>query len=262
MGMIQTIKDEIAIIKDRDPALHSAWEVLLYPSFWAILSYRRAHKQYLKGHYFRARWISQRSARKTRIEIHPGAQIGKGLFIDHGTGVVIGETSIIGDNCTLYQGVTLGGTGKEQGKRHPTLGNNVMVGAGAKVLGSFKIGDNCRIAAGSVVLQEVPANCTVVGIPGRVVKMFSGTDGSGELDQIHFPDPVRTDIECLNRGQSAVANQLVDLQNDVRENRAQHRKFWEEMDAERAECEKLRRECEELRTELEAHRKATEQERC
>lgn len=252
MGMIQTVKEEIEIIKDRDPALHSVWEVFLYPSFWAILSYRRAHRQYLKGHYFRARWISQRSARKTRIEIHPGAQIGKGLFIDHGTGVVIGETTIIGDNCTLYQGVTLGGTGKEQGKRHPTLGNNVMVGAGAKVLGSFKIGDNCRVAAGSVVLQEVPANCTVVGIPGRVVKMVSGKTrgGCGELDQIHFPDPVRSDIVCLNRGQTAIANQLVDLQNEIREDKAQHRRFREELDAERQENEKLRQECEALRRQL------------
>ncbi len=228
MGMIQTVKEEIAIIKDRDPALHSIWEVFLYPSFWAILSYRRAHRQYLKGHFFRARWISQRSARKTRIEIHPGAQIGKGLFIDHGTGVVIGETTVIGDNCTLYQGVTLGGTGKEQGKRHPTLGNNVLVGAGAKVLGSFRIGDNCRIAAGSVVLQEVPANSTVVGIPGRVVKTFSGNsrlgNGCDDLDQVNFPDPVRIDIECLNRGQTALTNQLIALQDELREMRAQQRK--------------------------------------
>lgn len=252
MGMIQTVREEIAIIQDRDPALHSVWEVLLYPSFWAILSYRRAHKQYLKGHFFRARWISQRSAKKTRIEIHPGAQIGKGLFIDHGTGVVIGETTIIGDNCTLYQGVTLGGTGKEQGKRHPTLGNNVLVGAGAKVLGSFKIGDNCRIAAGSVVLQEVPANCTVVGIPGRVVKMFqhaSEADGCRELDQIHFPDPVRTDIECLNRGQTALTNQLLSLQDEFREEKAEKKRILEEnrrLEQKLSECqselENLRRE--------------------
>ncbi len=250
MGMIQTIREEIAIIQDRDPALHSVWEVLLYPSFWAILSYRRAHKQYEKGHYFRARWISQRSARKTRIEIHPGAQIGKGLFIDHGTGVVIGETTIIGDNCTLYQGVTLGGTGKEQGKRHPTLGNNVLVGAGAKVLGSFKIGDNCRIAAGSVVLQEVPANCTVVGIPGRIVKMFQNGDslgGCSELDQIHFPDPVRTDIECLNRGQTALTNQLLAVQDEIREEKAERRKLLEERDVLQRELEECRKELQELK---------------
>ena len=135
-------KEEIGIIRDRDPAIHSNLEVFLYPSFQVMLSYRRAHKHYLKGHFFRARLISQRAVRRTGIEIHPGATIGKGLFIDHGNGVIIGETTIIGDNCTLYQGVTLGGTGKEHGKRHPTLGNNVMVSAGAKVLGSFKIGDN------------------------------------------------------------------------------------------------------------------------
>ena len=130
MGFIQRVKEEFQIIKERDPAIHSPMEVLLYPSFRVMLSYRRAHKHYVKGHFFRARYISQRAARKTGIEIHPGAQIGKGLFIDHGTGVVIGETTIIGDNVTLYQGVTLGGTGKETGKRHPTIGNNVMISAG------------------------------------------------------------------------------------------------------------------------------------
>ena len=170
MGFWKTVKEEIAIIRERDPAIHSNMEVFLYPSFRVMLSYRRAHRLYEKGHYFWARWISQRAARKSGIEIHPGAQIGKGLFIDHGSGVIIGETTIIGDNCTLYQGVTLGGTGKEQGKRHPTLGNNVMVSAGAKVLGSFKVGDNSKIGAGAVVIKEVPDNATVVGVPGRVVK--------------------------------------------------------------------------------------------
>ena len=145
-------------------------EVLLYPSFRVMLSYRRAHKHYLKGHFFRARYISQKAARKTGIEIHPGAVIGKGFFIDHGTGVIIGETSIIGDNVTLYQGVTLGGTGKETGKRHPTLEDNVMVSAGAKIIGSFTVGENSKIGAGSVVIEEVPPNCTVVGVPGRIVK--------------------------------------------------------------------------------------------
>ena len=242
MGMIKDIKEEIAIIRDRDPAMHSDLEVFLYPTFWAILSYRRAHKQYLKGHYIRARYISQRSAKKTRIEIHPGAQIGKGLFIDHGTGVVIGETTIIGDNCTLYQGVTLGGTGKEQGKRHPTLGNNVLIGAGAKVLGSFTIGDNCRVAAGSVVLQEVPANSTVVGIPGRVVKTFhpGASLGCDELDQVHYPDPVKIDIECLNRGQTALTNQLLTLEDEIREEKAEIRKL-------RREREELSRQIDELK---------------
>ena len=140
MGIIKYIKEEFQVITERDPAIKTPAEVLLYPSFRAILSYRLAHKWYLKGHYFWARWLSQRTVRKTGIEIHPGATIGKGLFIDHGSGVIIGETTIIGDNVTLYQGVTLGGTGKEKGKRHPTLKDNVMVSAGAKILGSFTIG--------------------------------------------------------------------------------------------------------------------------
>ena len=151
MGFIKNIKEEIKVIRERDPAIHSSMEVFLYSSFRVMLHYRLAHKLYLKGHYFLARLISQRGAHKTGIEIHPGAQIGKGFFIDHGNGVIIGETTIIGDNVTLYQGVTLGGTGKEHGKRHPTIGNNVMISAGAKVLGSFKIGDNSKIRSGSVV---------------------------------------------------------------------------------------------------------------
>ncbi len=169
MSFIKRIKEEIAVIRQRDPAIHSSMEVFLYPSFKVMLHYRIAHRLYEKGHYFLARWVSQRGVRKTGIEIHPGAKIGKGFFIDHGNGVIIGETAIIGDNVTLYQGVTLGGTGKEQGKRHPTVGNNVMISAGAKVLGSFKIGDNSKIGAGSVVLEEVPPNSTGVGVPGRVV---------------------------------------------------------------------------------------------
>lgn len=156
MGIIQSIKEEIRIIRARDPAIHSSMEVFLYPSFKVMMHYRIAHRLYEKGHFFWARWISQRAVRKTGIEIHPGARIGKGLFIDHGNGVIIGETTVIGDNVTLYQGVTLGGTGKEHGKRHPTIGNNVMISAGAKVLGSFTIGDNSKIGAGSVVLGEVP----------------------------------------------------------------------------------------------------------
>ena len=158
MSILSYVKDEIQVIRERDPAIKSNMEVFLYPSFKVILNYRIAHKLYLKKHFFWARWISQRAARKTGIEIHPGATIGKGLFIDHGSGVIIGETTIIGDNVTLYQGVTLGGTGKEQGKRHPTLKDNVMVSAGAKVIGSFTIGENSKIGAGSVVLEEVPPN--------------------------------------------------------------------------------------------------------
>ncbi len=216
MGIIKTINEEIAIIRERDPAIHSNMEVLLYPSFKAMIYYRAAHKQYMKGHYFLARLISQKAVRKTGIEIHPGAQIGKGFFIDHGTGVVIGETTIIGDNVTLYQGVTLGGTGKEQGKRHPTIGNNVMISTGAKVLGSFTIGDNCKIGAGSVVLEEVPANSTVVGVPGRVVKRFNETLPQDELDQIHLPDPVREDIVNLQMANTELINRVLELEAAVK----------------------------------------------
>ena len=192
-------KEEAAIIRERDPAIKSDWEVLLYPSFKAIWKYRKAHKLYEKGHYFRARWISKRAARKTGIEIHPGAVIGKGLFIDHGHGVVIGETTIIGDNVTLYQGVTLGGTGKETGKRHPTLEDNVMVSVGAKVLGSFTIGEKSKIGAGSVVLKEVPPNSTVVGVPGCVVKQDNVRIPRNDMDQVHLPDPVMNEIEHLKQ---------------------------------------------------------------
>ena len=191
------VKEQIEVIKDRDPAMKSDKEVFLYPSFWAIWKYRKAHELYLKGKYYRARKISQRTARKTGIEIHPGAQIGKGLFIDHGHGVVIGETTIIGNNVTLYQGVTLGGTGKEHGKRHPTIEDNVMISTGAKVLGSFTIGAGSKIGAGSVVLEEVPPNSTVVGIPGRVVKCDDVRLPNTDLDQIHLPDPILNEINAL-----------------------------------------------------------------
>ena len=197
MSILSYVKDEIQVIRERDPAIKSNMEVFLYPSFKVILNYRIAHKLYLKKHFFWARWISQRAARKTGIEIHPGATIGKGLFIDHGSGVIIGETTIIGDNVTLYQGVTLGGTGKEQGKRHPTLKDNVMVSAGAKVIGSFTIGENSKIGAGSVVLEEVPPNCTVVGVPGRIVKMDNKKVPRSDMDQIHLPDPVLHDIRRI-----------------------------------------------------------------
>ncbi len=216
MGLIKNVREEIKIIRERDPAIHSNMEVFLYPSFKAMIYYRVAHKQYVKGHYFLARLISQRAVRKTGIEIHPGAQIGKGFFIDHGTGVVIGETAIIGDNVTLYQGVTLGGTGKEHGKRHPTIGNNVMISTGAKVLGSFKIGDNCKIGAGSVVLEEVPPNSTVVGVPGRVVKRFDATLPQDKLDQIHLPDPVMEDIANLQRANSELINRVLELEARIK----------------------------------------------
>lgn len=195
--MFEILKEDIKAFMDRDPAARSFFEIMfLYPGFKAIRMYRRAHKHYLKGHFFRARLISQRAARKTGIEIHPGATIGKRLVIDHGTGIVIGETTEIGDDVLIYQGVTLGGTGKDTGKRHPTIGNNVMISAGAKVLGPFKIGDNSRIAAGAVVLEEVPPNSTVVGVPARVVKQ----DGKRiALDQIHIPDPVKLRTDSLEK---------------------------------------------------------------
>ncbi len=195
MGVFRFIKEQVTIIKERDPSIKSNLEVFLYPSFHAILNYRVSHWLYVHKHYFVARWIAQRTARKTGIEIHPGATIGKGLFIDHGHGVVIGETAEIGDNVTIYQGVTLGGTGKERGKRHPTIGNNVMISAGAKILGSFTVGDNARIGAGSVVLHAVPENATVVGIPGVVVKIKNEkVNYNKNLDQVHFPDPIKLEL--------------------------------------------------------------------
>ena len=168
--MFDTIKSDIKNILDKDPAVNNIFEIILtYSGFHAVLFHRLAHKLYNLGLRTLPRLISQIMRFFTGIEIHPGAEVGKGFFIDHGMGVVIGETTEIGDNVTLYQGVTLGGTGKESGKRHPTIRDNVIIGAGAKVLGSIEINDNVRIGAGSVVLDDVDANSTVVGIPGRVV---------------------------------------------------------------------------------------------
>lgn len=216
MGMISYIKEEIQVIRERDPAIKSNMEVFLYPSFKAILRYRVAHKLYLKKHYFLARGVSQRAVRKTGIEIHPGATIGRGLFIDHGSGVIIGETAELGDNVTLYQGVTLGGTGKEQGKRHPTLKDNVMVSAGAKVLGSFTIGENSKIGAGSVVLKEVPPNCTVVGVPGRIVKMGDQKIPRLDMDQIHLPDPISNDIRELQADNLRLHTRLQEMERRMK----------------------------------------------
>lgn len=215
MSVISKIKNEIKVIKERDPAIHSSMEVFLYPSFKVMLSYRFAHKLYLKGHYFLARWVSQRAARKTGIEIHPGAEIGEGFFIDHGNGVIIGETTIIGNNVTLYQGVTLGGTGKENGKRHPTIGDNVMISAGAKVLGSFTIGEGSKIGAGSVVLNEVPPNSTVVGVPGRVVKRENVAIPRETMNQIDLPDPVKEDIAMLQKKNEELALRLLNLEQEM-----------------------------------------------
>ena len=201
--LFRTLKEDLNAVMERDPAARSRWEVFfLYSGFKAVRSHRKANWCYRHNLKFLARWISQRSRKKTGIEIHPGAQIGRGLFIDHGMGVVIGETTQIGDNCTLYQGVTLGGTGKDQGKRHPTLGNNVLVGAGAKVLGPFKVGDNARVAAGAVVLDAVPEDATAVGVPARVVKIGNQrvAHPSQQLDQIHVADPVSMEL-CRLRGE-------------------------------------------------------------
>jgi serine O-acetyltransferase len=224
VGFIKYIKEEIKIIRDRDPAIKSDMEVFLYPSFKAILWYRVAHRLFLKKHYFLARMISQKTARKTGIEIHPGAKIGKGLFIDHGHGVVIGETAVLGNNVTLYQGVTLGGTGKEQGKRHPTLGDNVMVSAGAKVLGSFTVGSNSKIGAGSVVVSEVPPNSTVVGVPGRVVKRNGVKQPQIDLNQVDLPNPNLMDIHKLEKENEELRNILMQFMNHIeREERREKR---------------------------------------
>ena len=190
------IKNDVAVIRDRDPAATSDAEVLLtYSGLHAVMAHKISHKLHMKGHKLSARVISQAAKFLTGIEIHPGATIGSGLFIDHGSGVVIGETAEIGDNCTIYQGVTLGGTGKHEGKRHPTIGNNVVIGAGAKVLGPFTVGDNSKIAAGAVVLEEIPANSTAVGVPAKVVKI----DGQRveDLDHIHIPDPIQNELNAL-----------------------------------------------------------------
>ena len=218
MGFVRNIREEIRVIRERDPAIHSSMEVFLYPSFRVMIHYRLAHRFYLKKHYLIARYISQRAVRKTGIEIHPGAQIGSGFFIDHGSGVVIGETSIIGNNVTLYQGVTLGGTGKETGKRHPTLEDNVMVSAGAKVLGSFTIGANSKIGAGSVVLEEVPPNCTVVGVPGRIIRRENEVIIPREtMDQVNLPDPIKEDIQNLQAANSELTNRLLDLEKELKQ---------------------------------------------
>lgn len=191
--MFKTLLADLDSYLERDPAARSRLEVFfLYSGYKAVRKYRRANWFYRHHMKFIARYLSQRARHRTGVEIHPGATIGKGLVIDHGMGVVIGETTVIGDNCILYQNVTLGGTGKEIGKRHPTLGNNVMVGSGAKVLGPFKVGDNSRIAAGAVVLTEIPPNCTAVGVPARVVRINGVRPDT--LDQIHYSDPVAQEL--------------------------------------------------------------------
>lgn len=217
---VREVMRDVRVIRQRDPAAQSTAEVLMYSGLHAMLFYRVAHILYLSGHKTLARMVSQTARFLTGIEIHPGAKIGKGLFIDHGAGVVIGETAEIGDNCTIYQGVTLGGTGKDVGKRHPTLGNNVMVGSGAKVLGPMEIGDNVKIAANAVVLEAIPSDCTAVGIPARVVRRRGAKVDN--FDQVHTPDPVTQEmcrmnvrIEALRRTVDELEDQLEALKDEA-----------------------------------------------
>lgn len=216
MKFIRELKFYIKTVKARDPAATSTLEILTYSGLHAVIFHRIAHWFYKKDLKVIARMISQFARMITGIEIHPGAKIGKGLLIDHGSGVVIGETAEIGDYCLLYQGCTLGGTGKDQGKRHPTLGNNVMVGCGAKILGPFKVGDNVKIAANAVVLEEVPANSTAVGVPARIIPH----DGSHhcDLDHVHIPNPVEQEI-CSNKVKIARLEKRVrELERKLEEN--------------------------------------------
>ena len=206
--MFASMREDIAAVKDRDPAARSSLEiVLLYSGLHALWAYRFHHWLWIHGGRFAARALSQFSRWITGIEIHPGAQIGHRFFIDHGMGVVIGETTAVGDDVTLYQGVTLGGTGKETGKRHPTIGNNVVIGAGAKVLGNIVVGENCRIGSGSVVLRDVPDNSTVVGVPGHII--FRAGKRVVITDPKQINDP-------LSEALAAVATEVKALKEEVR----------------------------------------------
>ena len=214
--MLDRLRADIRAVKERDPAARGTLEVLLlYSGLHAIMLHRPAYWLYNHKHFFLARWISQYAKFRTGVEIHPGAKIGTGVFIDHGTGIVIGETAEVGDGCTLYQGVTLGGTGKDTGKRHPTLGKNVTVGSGAKVLGPFTIGDNSKIAAGAVVLKEIPPNATAVGVPAQVVKL-DGVRVIQDLDQIHMPDPVGMEFTALQKQLEALTERVGRLEEENR----------------------------------------------
>ncbi|MBO4925800.1 MAG: serine O-acetyltransferase [Clostridia bacterium] len=195
--MFDTLKRDIDAVMARDPAAHSRAEVFFcYPGFIAVRRHRRAHRAYLKGHFLLARWINFHTYQRTGIDIHPGATLGEGVFIDHGTGVVIGETAVVGDYCTIYQGATLGGTGKDTGKRHPTLGRGVTVGAGSKVLGPINIGNHVKIGAGAIVLKDVPDLCTVVGNPGRIVR-GPAVRPDIDLDHGDLPDPMLEKVEAI-----------------------------------------------------------------
>ena len=216
MAFIRNVREDINAVLARDPAARNGLEVLLcYPGIWALIFHRPAH--WLHRHKLKliARIISQLARFITGIEIHPGASIGKRCMIDHGMAVVVGETTEVGDDVTIYQGVTLGGTGKDTGKRHPTIGNNVMISSGAKVLGPFKVGNNCKIGAGSVVLEEIPNNCTVVGIPGRIVKR--GDQRAEDLNQVDMPDPIAVELECLRRRIVLLENKLSKIEGDQKD---------------------------------------------
>ncbi|MBP7331781.1 MAG: Serine acetyltransferase [Firmicutes bacterium ADurb.Bin373] len=219
--MFSGLRKNIRVVMERDPAARSALEVILcYPGFHAIIMHRLAHRFYRRRWFVTARLISHISRLLTGIEIHPGAKIGEGLFIDHGSGVVIGETAELGDNVTIYQGVTLGGTGKEKGKRHPTIGNNVVVSAGAKVLGAFTVGDNSKIGAGSVVLKAVPSDSTVVGVPGKVVarngrKVEPQEDYEIDLRHDLLPDPVAEMILCLQKKIDRLEKRIVQMERGM-----------------------------------------------
>ena len=220
MALFKEVKEDIEAVISRDPAARNWLEVLLcYPGIWALILHRPAHWLHRHNLKLIARMISQFSRFLTGIEIHPGAKIGRRCFIDHGMAVVIGETAEIGDDVTLYQGVTLGGTGKDTGKRHPTIGNDVMISSGAKVLGPFKVGDHSKIGAGSVVLEEVPPNCTVVGIPGKIVRR--GGSKPQDLNQTDLPDPIAVELECLRRRIVMLENRLREL--DEKESQAMER---------------------------------------
>jgi serine O-acetyltransferase len=216
--MLKQIRKDLRVVFERDPAAKSMWEVLLcYPGLHAIWLHRIAHRLYKRGWVFWARFISHINRFLTGIEIHPGAVLGEGLFIDHGMGIVIGETTEIGKNVTLYKGVVLGGTGKEKGKRHPTIGDNVVISSNATVLGSIKIGNNVKIGAGSVVLKEVPDNCTVVGVPGRVVvrngrKVADAQITEIDLNHAELPDPIAEMLLCMQRRIGMLEHRMLELE--------------------------------------------------
>ena len=223
MGFFKEVKEDIDAVVEKDPAARNGLEVLLcYPGIWALIWHKPAN--WLHRHNFKliARMLSQHVRKTTGIEIHPGAKIGKRCFIDHGMGIVIGETTEIGDDCSLYQGVTLGGTGKETGKRHPTLGDRVIVSSGAKVLGPFRVGDDVKIGSGSVVLKEIPDGCTVVGVPGKVVRRFG--ESTDDINQINLPDPVNVEMECLRRRLSLMEEKVEELTKELDKKEKRSRK--------------------------------------